>query len=104
MRSTDLESGTPLIFGFYLRSAINLHLLSEEAEYEANSIANKTGGIKFIEDPMSEEGLEKLLTCEAAIVADTDLVALYAKLKAKEKLEDEKEKEKWKYISLKVVL
>lgn len=30
---TDEKTGTPLIFGFYLRSAINLHMLMENAEF-----------------------------------------------------------------------
>lgn len=104
INTTDSESGTPLIFGFYLRSAINLHLLMDTAEFQMNLEDSREGGLKFISDPLSEEGLEQLRTAEAAVVSGVDLKALYEKLKQKEKLEDKKEKEKWAYISLKIIL
>lgn len=69
-----------------------------------NLDGKREGGLRFVSDPLSEEGLQQINSSEAAVICDTDLKALYEKLKMKEKLEDEKEKEKWKYISLKVIL
>jgi len=33
INSTDEQTGTPLIFGFHPRSAINLHMMMENAEF-----------------------------------------------------------------------